>query len=69
MKILKLHTNKKPVYVNAENIEAYVWNSENGKVNLVVNYLKGTRIEVDEALWEIDEMFNMGKLNTDDKGD
>ena len=69
MKILKLHTNGKLVRINAENIEAYVFNSENGKVNLVLNYLSGKKVEVDEALWEIDEQFNVGKKETDEMGD
>ncbi len=69
MKILKLHKEGKPVFVNALNIEAYVFNSDNGKVNLVVNYLKGTRIEVDESLHEIELQFTMGKKETDINGD
>lgn len=69
MKILKLHSNGKLVYVNAENIMCYCWDSNNGKVVLVTNYLKGTKITVDEPLWKIEEQFTTGKLNTDEKGD
>lgn len=69
MKILHLHSNGKNVYVNAENIMCYCWDSEDGKVVLVTNYLKGTKIKVDEPLWQINEQFTMGKLNTDEKGE
>lgn len=69
MKILKLHQNGKLIYVNAVNIECYCWDSEDGKVVLVTNYVKGSKIKVDEPLWQINEQFDLGKANTDEKGD
>lgn len=57
MKLLKLHSNGKQVYINADNITAIGWNNENGKVNLITNYLKGIRIEVDEPLFEINKQW------------
>ena len=53
MKIIQLHQNQKPVFINTENIETYCVNSDNGKVNLITNFRKGTRLEVDETLFEI----------------
>ena len=69
MKILKLHSNSKPVLVNANDIQCYCYSSETGKVFLVTHYEKGLRLEVDEALWEIQKQFDMGKKDTDEKGD
>ena len=70
MKILKLHSNGKIVYIDTTNIVACVFNSENGKVNLVTNSLKGVRLEVDEPLWQIQEQYDLkGEINGNNERD
>lgn len=68
MKLLHLHSNNTPVTINAENIVMFCFNAENGKVNLITNYIKATRLEVDESLYQIDNMINLGEYDENNKG-
>lgn len=62
-KFLHLHTlDGFPVAVDPETIKAYCWDSETGKVVLVVGE-KALLIKVQESLFEMDQMFNLGEMD------
>lgn len=57
---LKLHTFSNPVTVDTEDIKAFVWSIELGKIELVTGN-KDYLIPVDEELWEIEELYQEKK--------
>lgn len=57
--LLHLHSFSIRQDIKTEDIKAFVWNIELGKIELVLD--EGKHVPLDEELWELEQMYQEGK--------